>query len=172
MASWVNFLPRRTTMLLCIDKSVVPQHKRHALAWTEWLACASRTEKNASFNVRCQKVPTLNSNLTKKPFKLLSPDVSTITIRRSLAGKGIDAQISIMAEKLQQLSVASPAQSEHPHGQKRKRGLEEEKDVGDLADGIKQLRCDEVLSKGLWKLFDEVVWQKRGFLYGRWRFDG
>lgn len=108
------------------------------------------------------------SNFTGKLSKLLQPGVASLNIRRIHDGQGIDAQISMMPEKV---GEPSTTESEHTHSQKRKRGLEEEKEVDELADRIKKIRCDEVLPKSVWELLDEVVWPKRGLLYGPWNFD-
>ncbi|KAK5121793.1 hypothetical protein LTR85_004668 [Meristemomyces frigidus] len=94
-------------------------------------------------------------DLYGRTSNLLTPDIGTIQVRRTLAREGVNAGISMMAEKLDQLRL-STAEGEETHAQKRKRSLEEEKEVNELAERIKKLRYDEALPEGLWELLDEV----------------
>lgn len=103
-------------------------------------------------------VLSVTSELAGRPFNLLRRAITLTQTRRTLAREGVDAQITMPADKP---SHSLPAkQSEQPHPQKRKRVLESEKELNGLAERIKKLRlCGEEagLSSCLWELLDEVV---------------
>jgi len=116
--------------------------------------------------LQTEDMSSTTSNKAGRPLHILRSELSTIQTSRALAGKSVDAQITMLANKLDQASVA---EREQTHAEKRERSLKEEEELNALTDGVGNLRCDD---KTAWDLFDEIAWPKRDLWYDPRQFDG
>lgn len=109
------------------------------------------------------------SNITDKPFKLLTTAGSSIKIRRELASQG---QSEAAKEELNVPQALTDPFADQPaahevEAQGRKRKLHPS--VKCVVAGVKRLRVET----NPWRSFDEMEWDdKTGRLYGRWSFEG
>lgn len=128
------------------------------------------------------------SNITNRPFLLVTPNIDTIKIRRGLIGRGISAARTEVAmappmtnafdDQVQTQvheQVADPVQTRKSVEEKdvsaeTLKGKLEGESVGGIVAGVKRLRMKDA---DPWESFNETGWdEERGRLYGRWDFEG
>ena len=115
---------------------------------------------------------TTKSNFTTHPFTLLSPDHSTINIRRAL---GMPSRHGDRLQALRKEAASSSSEGTmhavEAISRKRKHRAGGE-DVEGVVEGVKKLKVSPSVPDPC-EGFEEMVWEvKRGKLYGRWEFEG